>query len=196
MWYNSRMVNIEPTKDHPMPYDTSPESPSSFRDKVIVAANTADLLSDLGAPMEVTIEDMIETSKLFKTTDKVAAATALARPSTAHAAAIFIREYANHVVADITEVRSAITAKLMELANCGEPKYELKALELLGKHSDVGLFTERSEITINHKSSDDLETAIKERVKRLMNANIIDVPVSIESLDEELGIAEPIDDVE
>jgi hypothetical protein len=77
----------------------------------------------------------------------------------------------------------------MEIANCGETKFELKALELLGKHSDIGLFTERSEITINYKNPEELENAIKERVKRLLNADVIDViPIGLD-LDRELGIA-------
>jgi hypothetical protein len=77
----------------------------------------------------------------------------------------------------------------MELANCGDPRYELKALELLGKHSDIGLFTERSEITINYKTPEDLEQAIKERVKRLLNADVIDVTPIGADLDEQLGVA-------
>ena len=77
----------------------------------------------------------------------------------------------------------------MEIANCGDPKFELKALELLGKHSDIGLFTDRSEITINYKNPEDLENAIKERVKRLLNADVIDVTPLTANLDEELGIA-------
>jgi hypothetical protein len=61
---------------------------------------------------------------------------------------------------------------------------------LLGKHSDIGLFTERSEITINHKTSDDLESAIKERIKRLLNSDVVDVTPISDSLDLELGVAE------
>jgi hypothetical protein len=78
----------------------------------------------------------------------------------------------------------------MEIANCGETKFELKALELLGKHSDIGLFTNKSEITINYKNPEELENAIKERVKRLMNADIIDVTPLGRDLDEELGVAQ------
>jgi hypothetical protein len=84
----------------------------------------------------------------------------------------------------------------MEIANCGETKFELKALELLGKHSDIGLFTNKSEITINYKNPEELENAIKERVKRLLNADIIDVTPLGRDLDEELGIAELPDDDE
>ena len=84
----------------------------------------------------------------------------------------------------------------MEIANCGDPKFELKALELLGKHSDIGLFTERSEITINYKSSTDLENAIKERVKRLLNTDVVDITPISDNLDEELGIVNVGDFVE
>ena len=91
---------------------------------------------------------------------------------------------------DAAQARSAITHKLMELANCGDPRYELKALELLGKHSDIGLFTERSEITINYKNPEDLEDAIKERVKRLLNADVIDVNPIGADLDDQLGVAD------
>ena len=108
----------------------------------------------------------------------------------AYAAREFITQYANQVAADVSEVRSAITTKLLALANCGDPKFELKAIELLGKHSDIALFTERSEITINHKSSADLEEAIKERVKRLLNADVVDVTPLMDDLDAELAATE------
>jgi hypothetical protein len=60
----------------------------------------------------------------------------------------------------------------------------------LGKHSDIGIFTERSEITINYKNAEDLEQAIKERVKRLLNADIIDVTPIGADLDDVLGVAQ------
>ena len=85
---------------------------------------------------------------------------------------------------DAAQARAAITNKLMELANCGDARYELKALELLGKHSDIGIFTERSEITIKYKDPDDLENEIKERVKRLLNANVVETVSLDESLDD------------
>lgn len=185
------MVNIEPTGDHPVPYNTDTEEAKTFQDTVVVAANTADLLQELGAPMEIEKDDIDKVVELFKADKRHKAKHELAQPNTAGAAALFLKGYANKVAADAAEVRSAITAKLMEIANCGDPRYELKALELLGKHSDIGIFTERSEITITHKTSSDLEEAIKERVKRLLNANIVDVTPITDSLDDELGVADP-----
>jgi hypothetical protein len=128
--------------------------------------------------------------ELTESRNRKKASVALRDPSTASAAAMFLKSYANQIATDVHEVRSAITAKLMEIANCGDPRYELKALELLGKHSDVGLFTERSEITVTHKNADTLEAAIKERIKRLLNSDVVDVVPLTESLDAELGVIE------
>lgn len=184
------MVNIEPTGTHTVPYSLDTEEGKNFHETVIVAANTADLLQELGASIEIEKDDIDKTLELFKAANRHVAKHALKTPSTASAAALFLRSYANQVATDAAEIRSAVTSKLMEIANCGDPRYELKALELLGKHSDVGLFTERSEITINHKTSSDLEEAIKERVKRLLNANIVDVTPITDNLDDELGVME------
>jgi hypothetical protein len=109
-------------------------------------------------------------------------------PTTAYAAGAFLRAYGSQLALDVAVSRSAITNKLMEIANCGDTRYELKALELLGKHSDIGIFTERSEITINYQNPKDLEEAIKERVKRLLNASVVDVSPLNANLDEELGV--------
>lgn len=185
------MVKLEPTDDHPVPYSTYKEDTESFKDTVTVAANTADLLKELGAPIEIETDDIDKMVDLFKKAGRGGAVKEFKKPDTAFAASLFLKTYANRIATDMNEVRSAITSKLMEIANCGDPRYELKALELLGKHSDVGLFTERSEITINHKSSDDLESAIKERIKRLLNADVTDVTPISDTLDMELGVADP-----
>jgi hypothetical protein len=61
----------------------------------------------------------------------------------------------------------------MEISQDDDNKVALKALELLGKASD--LFTERSEITITHQTSDELKAAIKERIKLLMQTQQLDI---------------------
>lgn len=181
------MIKIEPDSDHPVPYGTEPEKPKTFEDELAVAANTADILQELGANIQIETEDLDKTVALIKSRKNT---KQLSQPQTAFAASLFLKSYANRVAADAQEIRSAITAKLMEIANCGDPRYELKALELLGKHSDIGLFTERSEITVTHTTSGGLEEAIKDRIKRLLNSNVVDVVPISQSLEEELGILE------
>jgi hypothetical protein len=156
-------------------------------EQMAVAGATAELQIALGAPLEAADGDVRAEASLLEQIIANRKTEPLRQQTTALAAAQFLREYASSVALDVAAVRSAITYKLMELANCGDPKHELKALEMLGKHSDVGLFTERSEITVNYKNPESLEEAIKERVKRILNAEIIDVTPLHLTLDEELG---------
>ena len=183
------IVQIEPTDEHPVPYDTGPETASTFIEELEIAGKTAELQVDLGAPLEVAEEDTARHENLLREAIKSKKSSSLTNVNTAFAAAAFLKTYGQQLALDVASARAAVTNKLMELANCGDPKFELKALELLGKHSDIGLFTERSEITINYKNPEDLENAIKERVKRLLNADIIDITPLNNDLDEELGVA-------
>ena len=181
------VVKVEPTDEHPVPYDLDEDLDLPFLDEVAVAANTADILEELGAPLEVDEKTLAKEKALIKSALKNQDRDALKTFPAAMAASAFIKNYGHNLAHDVMEVRAALTNKLLEIANCGDTKYELRALELLGKHSDISLFTERSEITINYKSPDALEAAIKERVKRLLNAQTIDMPTTSEDLDEELG---------
>jgi len=183
------IVHVEPTDEHPVPYDTSPEVSPTFLEEMAVAGATAELQVDLGASLELDPDDAARQESLLKAVISKQKSKNLTNVNTAFAAAAFLKTYGQQLALDAASARAAITNKLMEIANCGDPKFELKALELLGKHSDIGIFTERSEITINYKNPEDLENAIKERVKRLLNADIIDITPLNNDLDDELGVA-------
>jgi len=183
------IVHVEPTDKHPVPYDTSDEVSPNFLEEMAVAGATAELQVDLGVSLELDPADAARQESLLKAVIEKQKSKNLTNVNTAFAAAAFLKTYGAQLAFDVASARAAITNKLMELANCGDPKFELKALELLGKHSDIGIFTERSEITINYKNPEDLENAIKERVKRLLNADIIDITPLNNDLDDELGIA-------
>ena len=194
------VIKIEPTRDHKVPYSLDDETPKTLLDELAVAGNTAELQVEMGAPLELPNKaDQEKLNNLIKDARRNPAgkgngntlSPALTQTNTAYATASFLRNYGQMLAFDAAQARAAITHKLMEIADCGDIKHELRALELLGKHSDIGLFTERSEITINHKTPEALENAIKERIKRLLNADIIDVtPIGMD-LDEELGVYVP-----
>lgn len=190
------VVKIEPTDQHPVPYSLDDETPKTLVEEIAVAGNTAELQVELGASLELPtdadqrkLKALISEASKRKNPDK----SALSQTNTAYAAAAFLRQYGQHLAFDAAQARAAITSKLMEIANCGEIKHELRALELLGKHSDIGLFTDRTEININYNSPESLEKAIKERVKRLLNADVIDMTPVGQDLDEELGIFDDAD---
>ena len=99
-----------------------------------------------------------------------------------------LNEYNSHTVADAAELRMVVTNKLLDLSMCGDPRIEIKATEMLGKISDVGLFTEKTEITVNYNSVADIDKAIKDKVRKMLMAHGADLsPVDID-VDAELGI--------
>tara|TARA_Y100000356_G_scaffold84761_1_gene70556 strand:+ start:104 stop:913 length:810 start_codon:yes stop_codon:yes gene_type:complete len=114
-------------------------------------------------------------------------ATKLYNTYTASKLATILTEYDQQVVADAAQMRTYVTNKLIEVSSCGDTKQELRALELLGKISDVGLFSEKTEINVNH-TTDQLEHAIKDKINRLMgqvhDAEFEEVP-TLEVIEEE-----------
>jgi hypothetical protein len=194
MLHHMPVIKVEPTKAHKVPYSLDDEKPNTLIDEIEVAGSTAELQVEMGAPLELPSKaDQEKLANLIKDAKRNATgrnnlSPALTQTNTAYATASFLRNYGQMLAFDAAQARAAITHKLMEIADCGDIKFELKALELLGKHSDIGLFTERSEITINYNTPESLENAIKERIKRLLNADIIDVTPVGRDLDEELGV--------
>jgi hypothetical protein len=189
------MINIEPTKEHPVPFDLSEEKPNTLSDSISVAANTADLIESLGGSIDFSEKDEEQARNLITGASKSATPQHITQPGVARYAAAILKKYDYQAIADSQQARSFITNKLIELADCGDYKIEIKALELLGKHSDIGLFTERSEITVHHKTSNELENSIKDRIKRLLNSDIVDV-TPLDDLDAQLGITEITETVE
>jgi hypothetical protein len=163
----------------------SDEQPASQKDSIAIAANTADFLEQLGGSIDFNEKDGREAVNLVtKAAPNVA--KHITNPGQAKAAAEILKRYDFAVIADAQQARNLITNKLIELTDCGDLKIEIKALELLGKHSDVGLFTERSEITVRHTSSQSLENSIKERIKRLLHSDVTDI-TPLDDLDAQLG---------
>lgn len=187
-------VQVTPDNAVPLPDTQTDDAPSSVREAVEVSATTAMVLQELGMGFDMTPEDEKAAQKLFedlRANPKAKQLPAeLNTPAVAAKVGALLREYDQQVVVDATQLRTLITNKLILLADCGDTKYELKALELLGKIQDVGLFTEKSEVTVIHKSSEDLEEAIRDKVRRLIHSNTIDVEPLVQDLEEELGIKE------
>lgn len=108
----------------------------------------------------------------------------------------YLDEYGNAVVTHAIEVRHLVTNRLLEESQNPDPRIRIRALELLGKHSDVGLFTERSEVTITHQTTDELKLKLKAKLQKLVrktsseavqDAELIEVGGEIIDVDAELG---------
>ena len=180
------MINVEPTAEYPIPFDMTDEQPKTHSDGVSVAVNTVELLEQLGGSIDFADKDLHKAKALITGEQKPATPKHLTSSAEAKAAHALIKRFDYNAFADALQARNFITNKLVSLADCGDPKLELKALELLGKHSDIGLFSERSEITVHHTTSTALENSIKDRIKRLLNSEVTDV-TPLDDLDAQLG---------
>jgi hypothetical protein len=102
-----------------------------------------------------------------------------------------LKTFSQNIVEDAQQVRTYVTNKLLEETDNPDPRIRIKALELLGKISDVGLFAEKSEVTVTHRTSDELRESLRAKLSRLVNpaddvidADIIEAaPVTAEALD-------------
>ena len=190
-------INIVPDNKHPHPDSLSDEVGDSLKENTRIAASTASLMAELGMPFEMTEDDQEEARKLFSAVDvekKRNSPASSYNPPELYKGSVAIKlgalldAYDGQVVNDAVQARNYITNRLLEISQCGDVKYELRAIELLGKLSDVGAFTEKSEITVTHKTSDDLRKAIQDKIQRLLDMDVVDVEAK--TLEEELGLDE------
>lgn len=84
------------------------------------------------------------------------------------------------VVRDAKRLRNYVTNRLVVESDSVDPRIRMRALELLGKISDVGLFTERTEITINNRSTVELENSLRDKLRKLMNVDSAEDAVEID----------------
>lgn len=62
-----------------------------------------------------------------------------------------------------------VLTKLVHQANDPDPKVSKPALDTLAKTSTVGLMIERTELSITHKTSDELEKTLRQAMQRYLN---------------------------
>jgi hypothetical protein len=82
-------------------------------------------------------------------------------PQQVHPLAGLVRTYEKKVFDDASQLRAYATNRLIELTDHDDARIQIKAIELLGKIADVGLFADRTEITIKDKTTKDLEKELE-----------------------------------
>jgi hypothetical protein len=87
------------------------------------------------------------------------------------------------------EIRGYTVAKIIEDTQLEDPRHRLRALELLGKVTEVGLFTERVEITKIDMTDEALEAKIRAKLDKFRH--VIDVTDAIEHTAQEIAADEP-----
>ena len=82
------------------------------------------------------------------------------------------------------DLRSMAVAKIVKETDHPDAKVRLKALELLGKVTEVALFTERVKIDAPKVTDEDLDARIKDKLHRFMGVTDVQAMEKVDDLDE------------
>jgi hypothetical protein len=169
------MINCDVEEYIPIPTGAS-KPYKDVRAKAIAACNAAQLLEKEGYIRDdASLKDSKESAKvilsaLAKGQEPPVGVvnTAMSTPGGAYFVRSILQEYDMEVVHEAKSLRHYVTNKLIVESDNMDARIRMKALELLGKISDVGLFTERTEVTVTNRSTSELEDVLKSKLKKLM----------------------------
>lgn len=139
---------------------------------------TADWLRDLGASTDedvVSEAQGIQAREAFKVmvTSPAQAKAALEKievPAAVRQIVGMLSAYDWQFVEQAQQLRGMAVAKIVDETDHPDARIRLKALELLGKVTEVGLFTERIEIKKTDLSNEELDAKIKDKLQALSKA--------------------------
>lgn len=187
-------IVVTPESGIPLPFDTTPEEIEQFRERAKAAVETIKEIIALGGEVEVTEDDRRTAreavgSNSIKITESNAG-------SLVHLEAI-LSEYDRDLLNSASRLRSYVTNKLLIETVDPDAKVRLKALELLGKTAGVGLFSERLEVNVTHRTIDQIDNELETLLEKYMGpVELVEAETEkeLESLltldDDELGFTD------
>ena len=162
-----------------------------------------DFLSGQGLPEPAaTYAEKTEALNIFL--DQPNAPPAPTTPGAAKALDRLLKRFDYTLANSSNKMRQYVLFKLFELAENEDPRLQIKAVEMLGKVSEIGLFTTKTEVATADKPTGDLESELNELMSTYSiggELGAIDVPYEQISDEELKGAAveeefEEIDEVE
>lgn len=175
-------IQIIPS-DKDVPQYDDVQEPSDKREIADAAFKTAQTLEAEGVDTQPTDADRRESRAIF--TDSPVAPLVPSTSAAAYHLKALLNEYDHQVLDSNIQARNYIVNRFLDISNPhpriivrpnGEQVEEapakipeqLKALELLGKVSEIGLFTERIEVSITNKSTEEIERELVQTMVKYM----------------------------
>jgi hypothetical protein len=143
-----------------------------LEDRVFAAFNA---LQEIGNVTEPTEDERVVSRAVFMGERKISDEMLSSPGVVSHLAAI-LDEYDKTVVKSAAQLRTYITNKLIIESENPDPRIRIKSLEMLGKISDVGLFTDKTEITMRHRPTEELEQMLRERLTKVIEGEVTEAP--------------------
>jgi len=105
--------------------------------------------------------------------------------------------YSNNIIEDSIRLKNYITTRLIEESDGEKASDRLSALEKLGKLSQLGMFAEKVEVSVTHRTTDELKSELEKKLSKYMGtAERVDTPIKAKrkamviDLDKELGVVD------
>jgi hypothetical protein len=171
------MILVTPELDVPMPTSLTPEEAKSLHARARAAFNTVEFLEGMGLPpVPPTPRDRKEARALFFETP--GADPEVNTSGKALMLRALLDEYDIEVVRNAAQVRSYIKLRLLELSEVGKEPTQLKALELLGRMSDVHAFAEHIEVNVTHRTTEELQQTLAQKLSAYLH-DVVDVEAKV-----------------
>ena len=182
------IIYSAPELGPPLPKpSTRSYGPADLTERVAAASATVHMLADMGmeiAPMafkdETTVAAVMtayasdpEATSRLSTNARIGTMT----PASIRAIDRSLKEFSHVVVENSAQLRHYVTNKLIEETDNPDPRIRVRALELLGKISDVGLFADKTEVTVTHQTTNDLKESLREKLMKLVNPDVMDAEI-------------------
>ena len=168
-------MELEIDSDMPI-YDE--DASDGFMSTLSAAAGTARLLESAGLDIEFGDADLDDAAAIARQaarnpsslqTKQARQALTRKTPAALLLTEKILNDYGHKIVQEAAQVRHMVVNKLIQETENPDARIRVKALELLGKVSDVGLFTEKQEITITHQTSDDLRERLRQKLQKMVD---------------------------
>ena len=163
------MLDIE--KDISLPANAMEAlPPMSQSEELEVRARTIKLISDLqGKSINPTEQDKEDARELAQKMmrDNVNVDFSTYRNETLAYLAGMVSMYDQMLVKDLAEYKLYVVNKLVEQSANPDPKYSLPAIKSLGEVDGVDAFKKRAEITVQHKSVEEVEKSLMQKLDKL-----------------------------
>lgn len=156
-----------PVIDTDIPYAPYPPTFEDLQARINAAFNS---LAEICDDIEVSDRDISDAHAVFTGT-RPPTESMLSSPGTIVHIKSLLDEYDKVVIQSAAQLRTYVTNKLILDSANPDPRIRIKCYELLGKISDVGLFTDKTEITMRHRPTEELEQLLRERLMKTIESD-------------------------
>lgn len=168
--------------------------------------NTADWLKSMGAPDTEAVVSELEKTQARETftalttnaptADAHAMVSKLETPQAVRHLTSMLTAYDWEFIQQAKELRGYAVAKILEECEHPTASIRLKALALLGKVTEVGLFTEKIEVKKTDLTEDEVDRKLKEKLAKFMDVTDVQPIEDIDVIEVVATPAPPEEDLE